>query len=230
MSSRKIRVVFFDVHDTLIYCRLTPPQIFVQLLEEVGRALLPSAVEALYPKPQQLEQLRAQAKGCEDEFWLSFNAQLLQELGIVDPNGRLARHLTEGFKDVRWWAVYPDVKPALRDLRGAGYRLGVIANARHLLQGRLGYLELMGYFQAITYSEEAGFEKPDPRIFQLALERMKCVPEEALHVGDRYLEDIQGARGAGLQAVLLDRNNSQPDAECKRIRSLVELRDLLSQI
>jgi putative hydrolase of the HAD superfamily len=223
MSCAKIRVVFFDVHETLIYCLLSPPKIFVQLLAELGVPRTLEAVEVLYPKPKELEKLRAQAKGREDEFWLSFNARILHQLGISDVNGRIARHLTEGFKDVRWWGLYPDVKPTLRALQGAGYRLGVIANARHLVLGRLRHLQLMSSFQAITYSEEAGFEKPDPRIFQLAMERMQCVPEEAIHVGDRDLEDIQGAQGAGIRAILLDRDDSHPDAECERIRSLTEL-------
>jgi putative hydrolase of the HAD superfamily len=227
MSSGKMRVIFFDVHDTLIYCPLSPAKIVVQLLAELGVPLTLATVEALYPNPRELEKLRTQAKGREDEFWLSFNAQILHRLGISDPEGALARHLMQGFKDVRWWDVFPDVKPTLLDLRSAGYRLGVIANATDLLEGRLAHLSLTSYFETLTYSQEAGAEKPDPEIFRIALDRTRCPAEEALHVGDRYREDIQGAQAAGIRAILLDRNNSHPDVECERIQSLTELRALL---
>jgi putative hydrolase of the HAD superfamily len=77
-------------------------------------------------------------------------------------------------------------------------------------------------------SQLEGVEKPDPRLFELALEQAGGRPETTLHVGDFYWIDVQGARAAGLRAVLLDSAGLYPEADCPRIRSLGELPDLLA--
>lgn len=222
-SGSRIRVVFFDVHDTLIYCKLSPPEIFVQLCQQAEVPVSLPAVEQLYASPATLKDQRSLHKGQDDEFWLRFNAQLLDQLKISDPHGKFAQRLMEGFKDVRWWDVYSDVKPTLNDLQGKGYALAVIANARSLVEERLAHLRLTGYFQTITYSQEVGFEKPDPRLFQIAMKRMQCRPEEAVHIGDRDVEDVQGAQGVGMRAILIDRKDSYPHFEGERVRSLKEI-------
>jgi FMN phosphatase YigB (HAD superfamily) len=72
-------------------------------------------------------------------------------------------------------------------------------------------------------SHEEGVEKPDPRLFEIALERSGARRGETLHVGDLYHVDVQGARSAGLDAVLLDPAGLYADFDCRRIRSLGEL-------
>lgn len=227
MSNSTLRVVFFDVHDTLIYCRLSPPEIFTQICDEAGITVPLELVKRAYPSLDELKARRARHQGDEDAFWLRFNSGLLRELGIDNPDGALARTLVEGFKDVRWWRAFPDAVPTLSTLQRAGYRLGVIANARDLVEGRLQHTRLTDYFETMTYSHEAGCEKPDPGIFELALARMGCHPQEAVHVGDRLVEDVEGARGAGLRPILLDREDHHPDADCERVRGLLELHTLL---
>lgn len=65
-------------------------------------------------------------------------------------------------------------------------------------------------FGVIVASAAVGYQKPDPAIFTTALSTLGVAPAEALHVGDRRVEDLDGARSAGLQALLLDRS---PQAE-----------------
>jgi len=72
-----------------------------------------------------------------------------------------------------------------------------------------------------------GVEKPDPRIFQRALERAGARPETTLHVGDLFHTDVVGARGAGLRAVLLDLGGLYHDHDCERVASLAELADVI---
>lgn len=91
----------------------------------------------------------------------------------------------------------------------------------------LSWLGLPKLVDTITYSQEAGVEKPDPRIFQIALKRTKANSKEALHVGDRYDADVVGARAAGITLVLLDRGNNHQDPDCLCIRSLEELWGIL---
>jgi len=68
-------------------------------------------------------------------------------------------------------------------------------------------------------------EKPDPRMFEMALERSGARAETTIHVGDLYHVDVVGARAAGLRGVLLDEADLYPEADCPRIRGLAELVD-----
>lgn len=226
-----VRAIFFDVHDTLIRLRSTPPEIFASILQQEGVVIWARKVAEVYPPLDELEAERRlhKDKADEERFWLKFNAQLLSKLGIDDPEGRLAHALTEGFRAAHWWQAFPDVVPALEALRQRGYRLGVIANASSLVLGRLKETRLVGYFETIVYSEAVGVEKPHSKIFKIALERMGYAPEEAIHVGDRLREDVEGARRVGLTPVLIDRSGSCSDIPCDylRIRSLAELIPLL---
>jgi putative hydrolase of the HAD superfamily len=78
-------------------------------------------------------------------------------------------------------------------------------------------------------SHEEGVEKPDPRLFEIALERSGAQRGETLHVGDLYHVDVQGARGAGLDAVLLDPADLYAGFDCRRIRSLGELPGIIEE-
>ncbi len=222
-----IRVVFFDVHDTLIYINHTPPEIFAALCREAGVRVYQPLLQKIYPGPKELEG-RREAFGNDDLFWTNFNAHLLQELNIPDSDQRLVKHIVEGFKENRWWSAYPDAEPTLQELKSQGYQLGIIANARYLITGRLNHTGLTRLFDTITYSEEVGVSKPHQKIFQTALQRSGCTAPEAMHIGDRLLEDIDGARGAGIKPILLDRSDRYQFVDCVKIRSLSEVPLLLS--
>jgi putative hydrolase of the HAD superfamily len=87
---------------------------------------------------------------------------------------------------------------------------------------------LTGYFDFILAAGEVNAWKPDPQIFEHALERAGTLPEEAIYVGDNYYADIIGARGAGLHPVLYDPETIFPDADCAVIPALPHLNDLLN--
>jgi putative hydrolase of the HAD superfamily len=122
-----------------------------------------------------------------------------------------------------WDEVPAGVGPALRRLREAGLRLGVVSNSngtvRRLME-RLGFLEL---FDEVLDSAVEGVEKPDPRIFRRALERLAASAEESLFVGDLYNVDVVGGRRAGLRVVLVDEAGLYEGADCPRVGSLAEL-------
>jgi putative hydrolase of the HAD superfamily len=69
-----------------------------------------------------------------------------------------------------------------------------------------------------------GFEKPDPRLFASALAKSGADAASTIHVGDLYEIDVVGARAAGLRGVLLDEAGLYEEADCPRVRSLLELR------
>ena len=126
--------------------------------------------------------------------------------------------------------VYEDVELTLRELKDRGYRLIVISNVSSVdnLSIYLSRVGLRDYFEFLIASGTVGFEKPDSRIFELALKKAGVSPEEIVHVGDDYEADYLGAENTGLIGVLLDRRNIHGDKQCRRIIELTELPDLLA--
>ena len=128
-----------------------------------------------------------------------------------------------------WELVPEDVPAALEQLRALAPRMVVVSNANgrlHVMMERLG---LARFFDVMLDSHLEGVEKPDPRLFQIALERSGGRAETTLHVGDFYWIDVKGARAAGLQAALIDPAGLYPEADCPRVRSLLELAALLRE-
>lgn len=126
-----------------------------------------------------------------------------------------------------WETVPADVPPALERFRALGLTMAVVSNANGLVGQALARVGLAGYFQTICDSCVEGVEKPDPRFFELVLERTKGQPATTLHVGDLYHVDVVGARRARLHAVLLDPHDLYGTFDVRRVRALGDLAALL---
>lgn len=122
--------------------------------------------------------------------------------------------------------VFPDVPPALEELRGRGLRLVVVSNWDWSLPLWLERTGLSPSIDAVVSSAVAGHAKPSPEIFRMALELVGAEPEEAIHVGDSLSSDVGGANAAGLRAVLISRASDAPEG-VESIRSLAELPSLI---
>src|SRR5262249_46524723 len=101
--------------------------------------------------------------------------------------------------------AYPDAAPALAVLRANGLRTVGVSNWDYALPEVLGRCGLGDLLDGVVPSAEAGAGKPDVAIFERALGLAGCTAGDAMHVGDSPEEDVEGARAAGLEAVLLDR-------------------------
>jgi HAD superfamily hydrolase (TIGR01549 family) len=126
-----------------------------------------------------------------------------------------------------WEDVPNDVRPALERFQAAGLPMVVVSNSNGRLSDLLRRLELFHFFSLIVDSFEEGVEKPDPRLFEIALDRARARRETTLHLGDFYEIDVVGARAAGLQAALLDVAGLYPTHDCPRFSSLTALADAL---
>ena len=124
-----------------------------------------------------------------------------------------------------WSSVPTETRDALRRLQAAGLRLGVVSNSEGRVHEALDAAGLREFFDAVVDSGLVGIEKPDPRIFHIALEELGVRPEEAIYVGDLYDVDVLGARAAGIDAVLL--GPGDPDRPCRTTRSIKEVADAL---
>lgn len=97
---------------------------------------------------------------------------------------------------------YPDVKPALKKLKRAGYRLAIVTDAPRLKAfQRLDAMGIADYFDAVVGLEDTGRPKPSSYPFRKALKLLKTKPKEAMHVGDWPDRDIKGAKSLGMKTV-----------------------------
>jgi len=162
--------------------------------------------------------------------WQYFNL-VLEEAGVplsAATDAALADLRTYHDDQNLWEFVPPDVAPTLERLRALGLKLVVVSNANGRLRRLFDRIGLSDRVDVLFDSFEEGVEKPDPRLFKIALERSGSVPETTMHVGDLYHVDVVGARSAGLQAVLLDTARLYEEVDCQRIHALPDLCQLLA--
>ena len=119
--------------------------------------------------------------------------------------------------------AYDDALPALERLRELGLRLVCVSNWDYALPMVLAEVGLAGSLDFAVTSAAFGARKPDPAIFRGALEVARCDASEALHVGDSPTEDIEGARAAGIRALLIDRDGGGDVASLAEIEAHLTL-------
>jgi HAD superfamily hydrolase (TIGR01509 family) len=146
--------------------------------------------------------------------------ELVTELGpVLRPDGRAS---------ALWRMVMPGVPEALERMKQQGLTLAVISNSDGTCAQSLEAAGLLHHMNVVIDSAEVGVEKPDPRIFEIALARCGADPQRALYIGDLYHADVVGARGAGLHALLLDPYGDWPPLDCERATDLSAVADRLA--
>lgn len=223
-----VEVIFFDAGDTLIAyrrpLRILLQDFFIQHDEIVRRDAISEALEAIDPRYRTLINQVHSVDG-ERRMWLEVGRDLLD---VLLPRRRdlyvaLGEWFAEGWRQMK---VFRDVRPAMRALRAAGFRLAVVSNWEPSLAQTLERLGIRHYFEAVVTSAVEGIWKPDPALFRIALERLATPAEAAVSVGDHLERDVMSARHAGLRAVLLDRFDDHPEVT-PRVRTLADLLTLL---
>lgn len=151
-------------------------------------------------------------------------ATMLEALELPGLEHEAARRAMLGALE---FTAYPDAAPALEALRAGGRRLAIVSNWDCSLGDWLEPAGLTGLVDCVVTSAVTGAAKPDPVIFRTALELLGATQADAVHVGDSLDKDIDGARAAGIRAILIERGNEQPPAGVETIRSLADLPSLL---
>jgi len=138
--------------------------------------------------------------------WASTVATILSRAGAPEP------HLA-GLLDALWpehcahnlWSIVPEgLVPALGRARACGVKVAAVSNSEGMLEALFRDVGVLESFDLVVDSGLLGVEKPDPRIFQAALERTGVPASRALHLGDNYATDVLGARAAGVRVALVD--------------------------
>jgi putative hydrolase of the HAD superfamily len=224
-----LRTVFLDAGGVLVHPNWTRVS---AALDKHGVRVDASTLRAAEPQAKrQLDAARV-VGGTTDagRGWLYFDL-ILQGAGI-EASSATAAALTElhdyHSRHNLWEYVPPDVPTVLGALRDRGLQLVVVSNANGRLRDALERLTIDQYFHHILDSFEEGVEKPDPRLFHIALQKAGADAATTIHVGDLYEIDVVGARSAGIRGVLLDEGGLYVDADCPRVRSLGDLRDRIA--
>ena len=157
-------------------------------------------------------------------FWLDFWAEGFRRLGVSDADAvPLAEELLDPVNGGNYQMVFEDVLPALDALQARGKRLGIISNFTPNCETLLRALGLAQYFDFFIVSGIIGIEKPDPRIFHAAIAAAGKPASEMVYIGDSVHHDLEGANGAGMDAILIDRPGRYADRALPRVRDLREL-------
>ena len=227
----QLETVFLDAGGVLIFPNWTR---ISATLAAHGVNVTPHALAAAEPyAKRQLDHARTiNATNDEKRGWLYFNL-ILEQAGIT-PDAATADALTELHayhqQSNLWEFMPPHVMPALRELRALGLQLVVVSNANGTVEALARRIGLTEYVECVLDSFVEKVEKPDPRFFEIALERSGARRESTIHVGDLYEVDVVGARAAGIQPVLLDVADLYPDADCRRVNSLDQLVTLAASL
>ena len=240
---RKYDVVTFDMGFTLVYFCPSMWELNLRALHEAGVAVSGEQMrEAWQAVDREFSQNIATAtfepsKGHDHAREMEYRRQLLRHLGFYSEETlrKLRERENAVYAEPGAMRLYPEVRAVLDRLHAEGYRLGIISNWSWNLKKRCQQVGISDDFELILASAYAGCYKPNPAIFRLALERLQVASSRAIHVGDDYRADVLGAQGAGMDAVLVAREDAalnrsagvKPAATTWVVRNLEELFSIL---
>lgn len=213
-----IEAVSFDVTGTLIHCpRLA--ELYAEVLDRHGVVVAPDRLAELVPIVWKELSCRvvdgrdrfASHPGGDRGFWSEFLGRIADYLEVDHPGPFAAAELYDRFARADAWEIYQDVEPTLDALASRRLRLVVTSNWDARLPALLDDLGLARRLDAVVSSWRVGWEKPHPAIFEAVTVELELEPAAVLHVGDRRLADLEGARAAGMRALLLARDGTDGD-------------------
>ncbi|WP_127589240.1 HAD-IA family hydrolase [Paenibacillus koleovorans] len=210
------KAVFFDAGDTLLTVpgaretmrRYFAEREFHRTDTEIGDSFDAAFRLLYYNKPVLGNEL------CSPEsdrlFWVKLYRHMLDDLAAAghaeeETLHRWCHELYDLFVSPEQYVLFEDVRETLERLQALGYRMAIVSNFAPTLRHILKYMEIDYYFDPIIVSTEVGLEKPNPAIFQLALEQSGLPASQVLYVGDHDQNDIWAPGQVGIQAVKIKR-------------------------
>lgn len=215
MVASRPQVIFLDAVGTLFGVVGSVGAIYADLAAQHGIAVDPDRLNQAFFRS--FKAAPPMAFGANDalsiadqeyQWWRRVAQQTYSSAGAIEQFvnfDQFFAHLYAHFATATPWVVYADVPAALQRWQRQGIELGIISNFDSRLYRVLDALNLASYFQSVTLASEVGIAKPDPQIFQVALQKHRCEADSAWHVGDSQAEDVAGARAAGLRPIWIQR-------------------------
>jgi putative hydrolase of the HAD superfamily len=219
-----LRAVLFDAGNTLLFLD------FARMAREVGAAIgLPLTEQQLAAQAKPAALMLERADRSDRERASVYLETLFLMAGVPRSSIEAVRNrLLELHQEGHLWSgLDPGTPAALQRLKDAGLRLAVVSNSDGRVEEALEATGIRHFFEVVIDSQIVGYEKPDPRIFFEALNRLGVSPSQALYVGDIYEVDVVGARRAGMDVVLLDPLENHLHKDARTVRSVPELAKVL---
>jgi putative hydrolase of the HAD superfamily len=215
-----LRAVLFDAGNTLV--RIDYAAI-VDHLAARGHATSAAAVEEAEIRARvQVDDEVSRGRSTESrDTQARYFGLVLEHLGITgaaEHEAIAAWRRTFNAPLGPWHVRDASALAALARARAAGLAAGVISNSNGSIREILDRAGLLSHVDVVIDSSVVGVEKPDPRIFQLGLDAVKVPASAAAYVGDLYSVDVLGARGAGLEGVLIDPRGHWGARDCLQAR------------
>lgn len=230
---RRYHVVFLDAQGTLLHSQPSVTALYADACQQCGKIVgQPEVAGTLrelwleYKRSTQGQKLYDTSDEMTKKWWVDFNTRVFHRLGMEKGLEQFVGILWDIFGRPEIWRTFPEVEEVLVELRRRNYRLGVVSNWDSRLLSICEHLGITAHLDFVVASAAVGVEKPDQRIFQIALSRAGTPPDRAIHVGDDYEADVLGAQGSGIDAVHLVRDGNPPSAGIA-IRNLRELLKIL---
>ena len=234
-----IKVVFFDAAGTLFHVNGSVAEVYLAYAEKYGvkasRDLtreINQAFEQVFrdaPPPIFAVDRPEKLKQCERLWWFDIVHAVFYRVGMFEGFDTYFEEVYEAFSTGKHWALYPETLSVLQYLKSKGYEIGIVSNFDTRLFSILRDLNIQQYVDSVTISTLVQAAKPAPKIFEHALSQHVIEPSEAIHVGDSVHDDWNGARRAGLTALVVSRNDPLPP-DVDSIRSLEDLPHFLEKI
>ena len=226
-----VRAIFFDAGNTLLEINYG---VIAEALAREGVVVSPEALRDAERRARIRldEDLRCGNSTEAAETFRRYLRYMLESLEVPwDERAEAGYRAVRTYNPpVGVWHCPVDGAPAvLSGLRGQGLAIGCISNSNGSVAQALAQAGLESHLDFIIDSTLVGVEKPDPRIFELALDKARVSPAEAVYIGDLYSVDVVGARRAGLNAILLDPLGLWPQDDCVKCRDLAEAASLAAQ-
>ena len=208
------KVIFLDAMGTLFDLNRSVSEIYQQFASQYGVDVSIEPLEKAFinsfksapPLAFSINEL-AVIKQQEFDWWKQVVLSTFNKLELLSEFTDFDAFFTEiyiYFGKKEPWYILPGTVESLTRWRDRGIELGVISNFDSRLIEVLNHLDLDRFFSSITISSIAGFAKPEPNIFEIALSKHKIASDRAWHIGDNLTEDYHGAKNAGLTAFWLN--------------------------
>ncbi|MBI4455185.1 MAG: HAD-IA family hydrolase [Acidobacteria bacterium] len=229
------RWIFFDAVGTLFQVRGSVGSQYARAARLFGPAPDPETVEYAFrhyfplAPPLAFPAAKRPIQELECDWWKQLVREVSDGTGIWVDFDRYFERVFGMFATAMCWDLYPETLAALKFLKQHRWAVGIISNFDTRLSPLLEDMGLRPWIDQVTHSSLAGSAKPDPKIFLQACAQAKTAPASSWHVGNSLTDDYQGARSAGMNAILVDRCNRHPDFQGPKVQRLSQIFPLLEQ-
>ena len=205
-----IKVILFDLGGTLVHYH---GKNLADLSQQSMHLLLETLKNENKLSPELVTQFKWQFASLvrkawdthEEQTWPDTLQQTCRALGLPISKAQARRYEVLYFQTWQKETIpFPETIKTLQTLFAQGHRLGLVSNAAFspdLMLSQVRRLELLSFFDHLFFSSAVGVRKPEPAIYQLALDTFQVSPSECVFIGDRILEDVRAPKSLGLRTI-----------------------------